>query len=227
MPLIGSFAHWARFAAKSIAFETPLARVIGARYAYNFRPNQLAFLCACITEVADVPGCVVEAGCFAGATTVYLGEHMRATGVDKPYYALDTFAGFIEAQRQYEVAARDKNPQAFGGFALNSKRWFDRTMQINQLDRVTSLRADVGEFDFSSLAPIAFCLLDVDLYLPTKAAIPRIYESLSPGGILVVDDCLEKNIFDGACQAYGEFVRDSGLLSEIRHVKLGVIRKPR
>ena len=207
-----------KYAIKAALFETPLARFLGPRYTFNFDPSQLAFLCECLTETAAVPGCVIEAGCFAGETTVYLNRHMSVAGIEKPYYAIDTFGGFVKSQAAHEVKARVK-PPTFDGFALNSQRWFDRTMQINRIQRVRSIKADVAELDFSTLAPIAFCLLDVDLYLPTQAALPRIVSALAPGGILVVDDCQPNNLFDGAHQAFIEF---GG--SEIRQRKLGVIR---
>jgi SAM-dependent methyltransferase len=208
-----------KYAIKAVLFETPLARFIGPRYTFNFEPAQLAFLCECLTATAAVPGCVVEAGCFAGQTTVFLNAHMSAEGMEKPYHALDTFGGFVKSQAEHEVSARVKS-DPFQGFAMNSQRWFDRTMQVNGIRRVQSTKADVAEFDFAKLAPIAFCLLDVDLYLPTKAAIPGILSVLAPGGILVVDDCKPDNIYDGAYQAFIEF---GG--TEIRHGKLGVIRR--
>jgi SAM-dependent methyltransferase len=207
-----------KYALKAALFETPLARFIGPRYAFNFEPAQLAFLCECLTATANVPGCIVEAGCFAGGTTVFLNAHMDATGIEKPYHAIDTFGGFVKAQAEHEQISRGK-AEAFKGFADNSQRWFDRTMQANGIRRVRTTKADIAQFDFASIAPIAFCLLDVDLYLPTKAALPRIVSALSPGGLLVIDDCKPDNIYDGAYQAFTEFGR-----TEIRNGKLGVIR---
>lgn len=219
-------ANVLRFGAKSILFETPLARFIGPRYAFNFAPAQLAFLCSCLDATASISGCVVEAGCFAGGTTVFLNAHMTAAGIEKPYYAIDTFSGFVGSQTEHEVVHRKKRASSFSGFALNSQRWFDRSMQVNGINRVTSIQADIATFNASRLGPIAFGLLDVDLYIPTRVAIPRIYKMLAPGGILVVDDCKPDNIFDGANQAYTEALRELGLEPEIHHGKLGVIKKP-
>jgi hypothetical protein len=39
---------------------------------------------------------------------------------------------------------------------------------------VRSIRCDVSEFNFTMIAPTAFCLLDVDLYLPIHEALPRL-----------------------------------------------------
>jgi hypothetical protein len=53
-----------------------------------------------------------------------------------------------------------------------------------------SIDCDPAEFDFASVGPIAFALLDVDLYVPMAAILPKLYENLSPGGMILVDDCM-------------------------------------
>ncbi len=81
-------------------------------------------------------------------------------------------------------------------------------------------------FDYSTIAPIAFCLVDVDPYVPIAKALPRIYHHLVPGGIIVVDDCAPDQTWDGALQAYSEFCRSMNLPEDLRHKKLGLIEKP-
>jgi predicted O-methyltransferase YrrM len=71
-------------------------------------------------------------------------------------------------------------------------------------------------------------LLDVDLYRPMAKALPELWEVLSPGGIMVVDDCNPDDVlWDGSDQAYKEFVATRGLAAEVVHGKLGLVRKPR
>ena len=108
---------------------------------------------------------------------------------------------------------------------MNKKAWFDYSMKLANLNCVTSIEADVAEFDFDSISPISFCLVDVDLYLPTKQCLPRIYNNMSPGGIIVVDDCEADNLYDGAMQAYEEFITDTHVPKKIECGKLGVIHK--
>lgn len=215
-----SLAKWAGI----LAFRTPLARLIGARYFFNFLPAQLFYLCQCIDQTRDVPGCIVEAGCGAGNSTLFFDRHMTATGNEKPYVAIDTFSGFLAADVDVEVE-RGKSRRDFSGFSFNDRLWFDTAMRRAGATRVRSIRADVGAFDFGSIAPIAFCLLDVDLYRPTSRALPRIWNALSPGGILVVDDCFDNQVFDGANQAYAEFCAQLEREPQRVHQKLGILRK--
>jgi len=47
---------------------------------------------------------------------------------------------------------------------------------------------------------------------------------MSPGGIIVVDDCKATELWDGTLQAYEEFVQQKGFPKEITAEKPGIIR---
>ena len=69
-----------------------------------------------------------------------------------------------------------------------------------------------------------FRLVDVDLYLPVKSALQLIAPHMSDGGVIIVDDCIPDNVFDGAWQAYVEWCEAHQIKTEIAHEKLGVLR---
>ena len=210
---------------KDAVYHSPFARFLAPRWQFNHSPSQLAFMCECASRTRDVPGPVFEVGCFAGATTLFLSKHLAAEGIDKPYYAFDTFEGFTADDVAHEVGVRGKRPEQMMGFTDNKQAWFDRTMALNGLGAVRSVRCDASRYDFASLAPPAFCLLDVDLYRPVLAVLEALYDRLPSGAIVVVDDC-KGGSFDGALQAFDEFVAARGLPRRIEHDKLGVIVKP-
>jgi O-methyltransferase len=97
-------------------------------------------------------------------------------------------------------------------------------MILHGVNRVKSVESDVTKFDFSAIAPIALCLLDVNFYKPINDVLPKIYGAMSPGGIIVIDDCKVQTWCDGALQAYEEFLKQKGLPKEITADKLGIIR---
>jgi O-methyltransferase len=91
---------------------------------------------------------------------------------------------------------------------------------------VRSIETDVNKYDLTTIGPLSFVLLDVDLYRPMKKALPEIYDVLRQNGIIVVDDCEPSDIrWDGAYQAYREFMEQRGQAPEIIHGKLGILRK--
>lgn len=191
---------------KEILYRTPLRRYFFPYFRYDMTAAQLCLLCHWLEQTRDVPGCVMEVGCSTGMTTVFLNKYMDAQGIEKDYFAVDTFSGFVHEDIQYEVRHRGKRASFYTGFRTNKREWFDGTMRMNGIQRVHSVAADVNQFDVSKLGPIAFCLLDVDLYRPIRSSLPRIFSQLSAGGIVAVDDCDATNVrYDGADQAYKEF----------------------
>ena len=219
--------HYIRRLTKDAAFRTPAARYLAPRYQYNFRPGQLAFLVGMLDEVGEIPGSIVEVGCFAGATTIFLSEHLRDQGRPRRYVAIDTFAGFLHADVEHEIAARGKaaDRALFAtGFVLNKRSWVQRSLDLSGHSDVDLVEADAARVDYRQFAPISFALIDVDLYRPVAAALRAIAPCMSTGGRIVVDDCRPDHAYDGALAAYTEWCRDSHRPQEIVHGKLGVIR---
>lgn len=193
-------------------------------YPYLFKPNQLIFLTECISRVADVQGCLVEAGCYRGATTVFLKKFMEGGPLDRDYYAIDTFSGYLPEHVQHEIDSRGKPARIRAHWAVNKKAWFDKSMALHKIRRLTSIESDVTKFDFRSVSPIAFCLLDVDLYSSTKKVLPKIYAAMATGGIIILGQCRSNTPWDGGLQAYVEFMSERQMPCEIVAEKLGVVR---
>jgi SAM-dependent methyltransferase len=220
-----SLAKTIRSLIKNVSIKTGIYNQLFFNvYPYLFEPKQLVLLTEYIKAAGSVPGCFVEAGCARGATTVFLKRFMIGEGIERDYYAIDTFSGFVDKHAEHEIKYRGKPASLTGHFTENTKAWFDRSMTLHGVKRVRSIECDVTKFDFSAIAPIAFCLLDVDLYEPIKDVLPKIYRVMSPGGIIVVDDCKAAELWDGALQAYEEFVKQKGFPKEITAEKLGIIR---
>jgi O-methyltransferase len=215
---------------RDLQFRTPIRRFSSAfhKYDYMFSPSQLGFLVRCLDETESLGGSIVEVGCATGQTTVYLNRHLDEIASSRPYLCIDTFAGFTEDDIAHELHHRGKARDKLQGFRINRQEWFDRNLADNGVTRVTSYAADIKQFDLAGVAPkISFCLLDVDLYQPVKVGLERVYPRMVPGGIIVVDDVAENRTFDGAHQAYVEFMRAQRLEPDMRLHKLGVVRLPR
>jgi len=208
---------------KTIAFRY-LPSLSAPHYQYGLDPIQLAFLVDAISERASTKGCIVEIGVARGMTTCFLAEHLVRQGIQKHYHAIDTFASFTSEDIDYEVVKRKKTASALEAFSYNNYEIWKRNFE--QYRFVTAHQGDCKDFDFGSIEPISVALLDVDLYLPTSKTLPKVYDALEPGGIILVDDVRPANTWDGAFQAYTEFCQSRGLTHEVIGSRGGVIRKP-
>ncbi len=215
---------------KRMLFWSPLRPYLLHKYRYAFSPAQLARLTTLATEAARTDGDFCEIGCYRGYTTVWLNRHLNAIAPHKRYWALDTFGGFVAADVAHEQQTRGKNSaadaRALDKFSINSRRWFDRTMALNGITRVTAYATAVQDFDFPPATRFCFALIDVDLYLPTQAALAKLWPLLTPGGLVVIDDCQTRHVYDGSRQALEEFAATHGLTFDVIENKLGVVRKP-
>lgn len=183
-------------------------------------------MCNCLEEVRHITGSILEIGCEYGETTLFLNHYMADQGINRRYICIDTFDGFTEDDLNYEVKVRNKSRSNLLGFRNNSKKWFQRTISDAGYESVQVFQKDVSAFDFLSVAPVSFALLDVDLYKPIQACLPRLYNVLSPGGVIIVDDCDPADPFyDGAFYAYMEFMGSRNLPASIFGRKLGIIKK--
>ncbi|MGF1608469.1 MAG: TylF/MycF/NovP-related O-methyltransferase [Kiloniellales bacterium] len=214
-------------ALKDFSLKTGLFRqTVFKTYRFMFEPHQLEFLMRCLRETKDVEGHILEIGCAYGATTVVLKKFLDHLGSTRPYTALDTFAGFLPEHTDYEIRERGKRAINRHAFSVNKKTWVAESLRQCQVAGVELVEGDATKFDYSTRAPIAFCLLDLDVYQPVSVLLPILYEHLAPGGIIVVDDCWEHFRWDGARIAYLEFAEANALAPEITCEKLGVIHRP-
>jgi O-methyltransferase len=214
---------------KRIIRNTPLRDYFIRVYPYYFTVPQLCFLCQCVGQVREVKGAFAEVGCAYGNTTIFINKYMDAEKIDKKYYAIDTFSGFVPEDIAYEVSKRHKDPSRY--YIANTvfeynKKSFDYTMNRNGINRVVSIQADVNKFDLTRLGALSFVLLDVDLYRPMKKCLKELYRVLTPNGIIIVDDCDSKVIeWEGSAQAYKEFMQEINQPTQIVHGKLGIVMK--
>jgi O-methyltransferase len=231
-PKEGSFSDFALQHLKRVAFRWPGLRELSRpRYPYNIEPLQLSWLCEAIektktnpTRTAS-PGCIVEVGVARGMTTVFLLEHMKNIGDLRIYVCIDTFSGFVDEDVEYEVKMRGKIRNHYRGWGWNQRDIFDNNIDKCGFRNIRVIQADARTFDWSSIPPIDVMLLDVDLYLPTKAVLEHSYSRWSPHARVMLDDCAEGGNYDGAHQAYIEFCAAKGWRTLIVGNKGGIIIK--
>jgi len=209
---------------KTVAFRH--TKLGTPKYPFLIEPVQLATLIFELDRLKDTVGAIVEIGVARGMTTRFVCEHLIKTGyTNQKVYAVDTFRSFLKGDVDYEVTQVNQQGQARARelrrmFAYNDfERW---KKNFSAFPFVKAIQSDCGAFDYASIAPIKLTFLDVDLYLPTKRALPSIYEHTCKGGVIMVDD-VQGDV--GACKAYMEFCERLRIRPTIVGSRCGMLRK--
>lgn len=206
-----------------------LAKKIGFRhfglgkpnYPYGIEPALLARIVQHIERLDDPGANIVEAGVARGMTTRFIVQTLTSLGKPNRLYPVDTFAGFVAEHLEFEQDARNKNASDMHYFEYND---FDVwSGNFREFPQVKPMQGDIGTFDFSQVAPVAIFVLDVDLYVPTKAALANVMPHMAKGGAVYLDDIRDQNIWDGAYQAFVEFTKETGVRHEFVGNESGII----
>jgi SAM-dependent methyltransferase len=168
-------------------------------------------------------GAVVEIGCFRGGTTRVAYDFLQAIQSPRQYVAIDTFAGFVDDQFQHD-RSHGTLPRLRAGFAVNSFDVVRRSLNVAGCAGVDLIQGEITTLPDSMLPDlVAVSLIDVDLEIPTYAALRRIATRLTPDGLVLVDDCDKADEFRGASAGYRRFAAERGHAEEY-FMGMGIIR---
>jgi hypothetical protein len=181
---------------------------------------------ACVRRVvADrVPGDLLEAGVWRGGVAIFMRAVLLEIGAsDRDVWVADSFQGLPvpDAGQHPKEAATwastdlheidhfsvplDRVETAFRAFGLLDERvrflpgWFSQTLPGVPITRLAVLR------------------LDCDLYESTRDVLTHLYDRVSPGGFVIVDDYGAESLFD--CRAaVDEFRAARGIVAPLEFV---------
>lgn len=175
----------------------------------------LAVVCSQLEEVLDnnIPGAIVEFGCYAGTTSLFIRRVLDSRGQSKKrsFHAYDSFAGLPPK------SAEDRNAAGVdfeAGKLSVSKKEFLHQFQRAGLQPPIAHKAwfaDLSDTDIPS--PIAFAFLDGDFYGSITCSLRLVWPRMSPGGSVLIDD-YQRPTLPGVERAVQNFFKDkpSGVL---------------
>jgi hypothetical protein len=143
------------------------------------------------TVLADgIPGDLIETGVWRGGSCIYMRAVLGAHGdSDRTVWVADSFEGLPEPDPEFPEDAADVH-HTFGELAISVDEVKDNFRRYGLLD--DQVQFLVGWFaDTLPLAPIeqlAVLRLDGDMYSSTIDALNALYDKVSPGGFVIVDD---------------------------------------
>jgi O-methyltransferase len=166
-----------------------------------------------------IPGDIVECGVWRGGSMQAVALTLLEAGsTDRELQLYDTFEGMPPPtdrdQRRHDGRAAAELLAAHG---RDSRVWAVATLEdvragMRELDYPSErihFHRGLVEDTIPSEAPerIAILRLDTDWYESTRHELEHLYDRLSPGGVLIIDDY---GHWEGARQAVDEFLERTG-----------------
>lgn len=165
--------------------------------------RELAFVLEALAETENIPGDVVEFGCYTGDTSVRLAEQMK-NWPEKWLWLYDSFEGLPEK------SAEDKSGDGWAFKPGELKASIDSVshkFKKYKLPEPVIKKAWFNELDPDSDLPsqISFALLDGDYYDSIKTSFELILPKLALGAIVAVHD-YRNAALPGSAKAVNEFL---------------------
>ena len=167
-------------------------------------------------DARKIPGAVVETGCWKGG----LGAYMARFG--REVWIFDSFEGLPELTQEDADLAASKH------LALNTKTGYISVPEacVQEISAKLGVKPRVvkGWFDATlpaskaAIGPIAILRMDGDTYGSTMQTLDALYDSVSPGGMVVIDDYFD---FEGCRHAIYDFFAKRGISPAIHMYPYG------
>ena len=155
-----------------------------------------------LRQTLDLPGDVVEFGCYEGDTSILLADVLR-NQPDKWLYLYDSFEGLPEK------TAEDKSADGWRFQAGELKASPDTVrskFKKYDLPEPVIIKGWFDQLDNSDLPEsISFALLDGDFYKSIKTSLELVAPRIFSGGIIVVHDYRNARL-PGSGRAVNEFL---------------------
>ena len=147
----------------------------------------------CVTDVLrrDVPGDLVETGVWRGGATILMRAILKVYGDEnRRVWACDSFEGLPKPDPEKYPADRGFDFSAFEELAVSVEQVQANFVRYGLLDeRVVFLKGWFKDtLPSADIGPIAVLRLDGDLYESTMDALRALYDKVSVGGYVLVDD---------------------------------------
>lgn len=173
---------------------------------------------ACETVRSDgVPGDFMETGIWRGGASIFMTAFNRVHHMNRTIFAADSFQGLPPPDPRYPVDAGDTHHElavaraSFEDVQANFRKyglplddvvflkgWFEDTMPTAPVERLAILR------------------LDGDMYSSTIQVLEAMYDKVSTGGFVIVDDYY----LTGARTAVHDFLATRGVEPNIERIDM-------
>lgn len=161
-----------------------------------------------------IPGDVAECGTCRGGSAALMALWLKRLKSDRKIYVFDTFEGLPPPTR--DDPDYDKAAQFVGKChgALEQVQELFRSLGV--LDRAVFVKGLFQDtLPVTPLPTLALLHLDGDWYESTRVCLDHLWDRVSPGGIIQIDDY---GAWEGCSRAVDEFFREFGITSPLHTI---------
>jgi O-methyltransferase len=165
-----------------------------------------------------VPGHYIETGVWRGGACILMRATLAAHGVaDRKVFVADSFEGLPRPDAARYPADRRDRLFSFGELSVSEAEVRRNFEAFGLLDDQVVFVKGFFRDTLPALTSERFALirLDGDMYESTMVALVNLYDSLSSGGYVVVDDY---GVLAGCRKAVHDFLDERGLSPNIRPI---------
>ena len=167
----------------------------------------------------NISGDVVEFGCYVGTTSVPVGKRLRNTA--KTLYVYDSFEGLPDKTPEDESPA---GLQFVAGELLATKKQLIKNFKQAGIPLPIITKGWFSEVQPNQVpGEISFAFLDGDYYHSVRDPLKLIWERMSPGATILVDDYANEAL-PGAARAVDEWLHTNPAKLQVEH-SLAIIKQ--
>jgi len=170
------------------------------------------------TLAEGIPGDYIETGVWRGGACILMRAVLAAYGVsDRRVYVADSFEGLPRPDADRYPADRGDKLFSFGELAVSEAQVRRNFEAYGLLDEQVVFLKGFFKDTLPSLTGHSFALirLDGDMYESTFEALTSLYDGVSPGGYVVIDDY---GIMGACRRAVHDFLDTRGLAPSIADI---------
>ena len=171
----------------------------------------------CFTKVIEngIEGDLIETGVWRGGATIFMAGLNKYYKQERKIFVADSFEGLPPPDPRYEQDSNDAH-HTFKVLAVGLDEVKDNFKRYNLLD--DNIIFIKGFFEHSlknaSINKLAILRLDGDMYSSTIQVLNQLYEKVSEGGYIIIDDYG----LEGCKKAIDDFRQEHNITTEMKVV---------
>jgi len=173
--------------------------------------------CLNVLQQESVPGDLIECGVWRGGASIFMKSYLEVNNInDRTVWLADSFAGLPASKLKQDLMI-DLSANAFPGLAVSLQ-----VVQSNfekyevSMEGVQFLQGWFKDtLPSAPIKEIALLRLDGDLYESTMDALHALYDKVSRGGFIIIDDY---HALDPCKEAVNEFRAKNGIIEPLQTI---------